>query len=537
MASLAELQPEILHSVLMFLTNDAPSIGKLSLTCQSLHRRINGDNNNDVDSNGEVGNHNDDIWKEMVDRQWSAPDPPTVAVEPELYYASMLRPYERYRDLFLRRSRLDHTSLSSLQFLAIVLQRDLGLVVGNTTVPPNHTMINNNWTTSDGIHDMVQSFGINVYDSFKAVAYRIYLKCWCHCEGDDDEADANNKLSIHDKTRGYLAALYVQHFHYTHFLKKWIRLSAPSLETESQPPSNHNNSEHEEKEEAEEAGADQEGSTQDDNLQQQQQLEASRVLEESAFAICEMQRTPLEVIHEERFQHTVQQAKATLDEMAGMVKGRLEGSFKSTSIQSKMKEISNVIVNRYGFTGNTEDYYNYKNSLLDRVIQTKKGIPLTLCVVYICVCRRLEIPVQIIGLPGHVVLGFDNDLGSRSYMDAFHGGTILSVENCRAIVSHYPVPWDDSYLDPLRNYSIMQRVLNNLMNCHSRTEAEGSRFHEELVQQQRLFGHFHHDPPLDPSHALPMASSLPIFLQCDLLRAYKLMAEVDGRTKYGRNTW
>ncbi|NJN51830.1 MAG: hypothetical protein HC809_08715, partial [Gammaproteobacteria bacterium] len=234
MASLAELQQEIFHGILVFLTNDAPSIVRLSLTCQILHRRID---NNDNGTNGENGN-NDDIWKEMVDRRWSAPDPQTMIIEQELYHPSIHRPDERYCDLFLRRIRLDRISLSTLQNLAEVLQQDLGLVVGDggggnnnkkdVMVPPNYPRINNNWTTSDGLHEMVFPLGLNLYDSFRDVAYRIYQKCWC-CEDDGDNeinADiANNNLSTHDKVVGYLAALCVQNFHFTHFLKNWIRLS------------------------------------------------------------------------------------------------------------------------------------------------------------------------------------------------------------------------------------------------------------------------------------------------------------------------
>src|SRR5580658_646445 len=60
-----------------------------------------------------------------------------------------------------------------------------------------------------------------------------------------------------------------------------------------------------------------------------------------------------------------------------------------------------------GFRGNDEDYYNPENCCLNRVLETKRGIPITLSVIYMEIARRLSKPVSGVGLPGHFIVRYD----------------------------------------------------------------------------------------------------------------------------------
>ena len=82
-----------------------------------------------------------------------------------------------------------------------------------------------------------------------------------------------------------------------------------------------------------------------------------------------------------------------------------------------------------GFQGNSEDYYNPDNSCLNRVLETKRGIPISLSVIYVEVARRLAKPVSGVGLPGHFVVRFD-DPEYSAIIDPFHGGAILDRPQC-----------------------------------------------------------------------------------------------------------
>ena len=125
-----------------------------------------------------------------------------------------------------------------------------------------------------------------------------------------------------------------------------------------------------------------------------------------------------------------------------------------------------------GLSGNAEDYYSYKNSLLDQVLNQGVGIPITLSVIYAAVVRRaLGIVFDSVGLPGHFILGAPSlgDNGDRRlFIDAFRGGEILNLDEVQSIVASYQVPWDDSFLDAIPYRNVWARMVNNLRACHRR---------------------------------------------------------------------
>jgi Transglutaminase-like superfamily len=78
-----------------------------------------------------------------------------------------------------------------------------------------------------------------------------------------------------------------------------------------------------------------------------------------------------------------------------------------------------------GFRGNSDDYYNIRNSLLPCVIDSKRGIPTSLALVYLLVSKRAGLPVTGVDLPGHFVVRYHGRL-----FDPFEGGRILPEEDC-----------------------------------------------------------------------------------------------------------
>jgi hypothetical protein len=82
-----------------------------------------------------------------------------------------------------------------------------------------------------------------------------------------------------------------------------------------------------------------------------------------------------------------------------------------------------------GFTGNTERYYDPRNSLLPYVLTRRLGIPITLAVVCMEVGRRAGVAVDGIGMPGHFLV---RPVGSDVLLDVFAGGTEMSVADCES---------------------------------------------------------------------------------------------------------
>jgi regulator of sirC expression with transglutaminase-like and TPR domain len=112
-----------------------------------------------------------------------------------------------------------------------------------------------------------------------------------------------------------------------------------------------------------------------------------------------------------------------------------------------------------GFRGNHEDYYNPANSCLNRALETRLGIPITLSVIYMEIARRLAKQVNGIALPGHFVVRYD-DPAYSAIIDPFHGGNILNEEQCCLVAQVESL--EAGMLDPVDRQHIAMRMLNNL---------------------------------------------------------------------------
>ena len=134
----------------------------------------------------------------------------------------------------------------------------------------------------------------------------------------------------------------------------------------------------------------------------------------------------------------------------------------ATDQDTLFRSLSQYLFEIAGFSGNRLNYYDAENSFLNRVLETRRGIPITLSLVYLEVGRRLGLNCYGVGLPGHFLVGLaEPDL----YLDAFNGGLLLSAADCRRQVAEgfgSQVPWQEEYLAPCTNREILFRMLTNL---------------------------------------------------------------------------
>ena len=79
-------------------------------------------------------------------------------------------------------------------------------------------------------------------------------------------------------------------------------------------------------------------------------------------------------------------------------------------------------------------------------------------------------PLDMIGLPGHFLLGSrpTRPGEERIFVDPFHGGAILSLQDCAQIVAHYGVAWSAELANPVPHSEVWGRMVRNLLNCHKR---------------------------------------------------------------------
>src|SRR5437763_3696498 len=107
-----------------------------------------------------------------------------------------------------------------------------------------------------------------------------------------------------------------------------------------------------------------------------------------------------------------------LDDMAEIAQERLTPSDGPMEI---VKKINSVLFESFGFRGNTEDYYDPRNSFFNDVLDRRVGIPITLSTVYMEVSRRLKFPISGVGMPGHFVVKYYNR-NEEFFLDPFNRG-------------------------------------------------------------------------------------------------------------------
>ncbi len=153
-----------------------------------------------------------------------------------------------------------------------------------------------------------------------------------------------------------------------------------------------------------------------------------------------------------------------LDTLGRAVTARLGGD----GDQAAVRALNGLLFDEEGFRGNVEDYYDPRNSFLNDVIDRRTGIPITLSTLYIEVGRRAGLPVDGIGLPGHFIVRVGETL-----VDPFHGGAILSAEDCQKRLDRIyggRVKLDDTMLAPCERKTILSRTLRNLKAIYTKAE-------------------------------------------------------------------
>ena len=126
----------------------------------------------------------------------------------------------------------------------------------------------------------------------------------------------------------------------------------------------------------------------------------------------------------------------------------------------------NYLHEELGFDGNAGDYYNHENSLLPCVLENRKGLPLTLTLLYIFVGARAGMAIHGVNLPGHFIARC-----GEIYFDPFHEGRILSIADCADILARQQIELSDEHLENPESRQILARLLANLRHAYEIEEA------------------------------------------------------------------
>ncbi len=110
-----------------------------------------------------------------------------------------------------------------------------------------------------------------------------------------------------------------------------------------------------------------------------------------------------------------------------------------------------VLGEQAGFAGSAEDYTDVRSSLLHEVLFRRRGLPLTLSVVWVEVAARLDVPAYPVALPGHVVVGIGDPDDEHVLVDPWSGGRVLDAAALPPDADLRPAPPDALLLRLLTN--------------------------------------------------------------------------------------
>ena len=155
-----------------------------------------------------------------------------------------------------------------------------------------------------------------------------------------------------------------------------------------------------------------------------------------------------------------------LDSMAEEVRERLG---RKASAEEVVKTMNRYLFVEQGFSGNTEQYYEVENSYLNKVLDRRKGIPISLSAVYLLIGKRLGLPVFGIGMPGHFLVKYETGR-YRMFIDSFNGGALLSQKDCARFLEQAGYGFEERYLQKTPARSILIRMLKNLIAIYNKVE-------------------------------------------------------------------
>ncbi|OGI69977.1 MAG: hypothetical protein A2W18_00830 [Candidatus Muproteobacteria bacterium RBG_16_60_9] len=114
-----------------------------------------------------------------------------------------------------------------------------------------------------------------------------------------------------------------------------------------------------------------------------------------------------------------------IDSLATELRDRLP---PTATFEDTVVALNDFLFDEQGFSGNTDDYYDPRNSFLNEVLDRKLGIPITLSILYMEIGRRVGLTMQGVSFPGHFLVKSETDEGDI-VLDPFLGGAVLSEED------------------------------------------------------------------------------------------------------------
>jgi regulator of sirC expression with transglutaminase-like and TPR domain len=182
----------------------------------------------------------------------------------------------------------------------------------------------------------------------------------------------------------------------------------------------------------------------------------------------------------------VQGTLAAVDALAARLKQRIAAD---ASALQRLRYLTRYFFQELGFSGNVNDYYAPDNSYVHRVLETRRGIPISLALIYIEIAQHIGLEARGVSFPGHFLIKVKMPQG-EVVIDPFTGQSLSRDDLDERLAPHrrrqglegdYEVPLG-LFLQSATPRAVLARMLRNLKEIHRDAE-DWARL---LRVQQRL---------------------------------------------------
>lgn len=136
-----------------------------------------------------------------------------------------------------------------------------------------------------------------------------------------------------------------------------------------------------------------------------------------------------------------------------------------------IKVLNHIFYDMHKFEGNRINLYAPTNQYINTVLETRKGSPLTLGILYLILAQRLKLPVHGVNLPQHFIMAYTTELyhtGKEAsdvlfYINPFNKGAMFTRHEIELFIRQMQLKPDPSFFSPCSNVDIIHRLVNNMI--------------------------------------------------------------------------
>ncbi|WP_338793646.1 transglutaminase-like domain-containing protein [Bernardetia sp. Wsw4-3y2] len=151
----------------------------------------------------------------------------------------------------------------------------------------------------------------------------------------------------------------------------------------------------------------------------------------------------------------------------------------------QVRRLNSVFFEKLAFKANVNNFHSVNNSMINQVLESKKGNPLSLATVYMLIAQKLKLPIFGVNLPNLFVLIYKSD-ELDFYINVFNRGVIFSKQDIDNYLKQLKLPKSDVFYSPCDNLAILRRMIHNLMQSFEHA-AQGEKI-PELIELLGILG-------------------------------------------------